>query len=67
MAKHIWLVSYAVGETLEEKEVKADYYDLEDGAFVTFHEDNDAGTGAGGAVFSVLAELVVTVERAAER
>ena len=62
MAKHIWLVTYAVGEALEERRVSADYVD-DDGPFVAFHEDPDSATGAGGPVLLVATESVLSVER----
>jgi hypothetical protein len=62
MAKHLWLVTYAFGEDVKTQEVDADYFDNDEG-FVTFMEDPDASSGAGGAVFSVLAECVATIER----
>jgi hypothetical protein len=57
-----WLVTYSIGEELEEREIVADYID-DEGLFVKFIEENDSGTGAGGTVFMVLAELLVSVDR----
>ena len=62
MPKHKWMINYATENGPVKKIVQADYFD-EEGSLVTFYEDPDAGTGAGGPVFGISAEYVISIER----
>jgi hypothetical protein len=63
MAKHTYIVTYTNGDSSPvTKKVPADFLD-DDGPFVSFMEEVDSSTGAGGVVFAVNADCLLTVER----